>query len=171
MRREAGEELDALETFRSDLCGFLRFYEFMSQVIDFDDADLEKLSVFGRNLLPMLPRDPEDGGVWLSQLLEKLNEISGSDLTNDDLLSYADTIRRKVEGNERVMQQVGNNPPAQVMLGDFPQAVVDAVVESGEARESLKRRVLEDTSTATRFAELLLELILKGASEGRRVAD
>ena len=62
-QREAGEELDALETFRSDLRGFLRFYEFMSQVIAFDDPDLEKLSVFGRNLLPMLPRDPEDDAV------------------------------------------------------------------------------------------------------------
>ena len=62
-QREAGEQLDALETFRSDLRGFLRFYEFMSQVIAFDDPDLEKLSVFGRNLLPMLPRDPEDDAV------------------------------------------------------------------------------------------------------------
>ena len=69
------------------------------------------------------------------------------------------------------MQQVRNNPPAQVMLGDFPQAVVDAVVESGEAHESLMRRVLEDKPTAERFAQLLLALILKGANERKARAS
>ena len=68
------------------------------------------------------------------------------------------------------MRQVRNNPPAQVMLGDFPQAVVDAVVESGDAHQSLMRRVLEDSPTADRFAQLLLELILKGA-EGQAEAS
>jgi len=48
------QEKDALEIFKKDLGTFVRFYEFMSQIVDYDDKDLEKLSLFARNLRPML---------------------------------------------------------------------------------------------------------------------
>ena len=48
------QEKDALDIFKKDLGTFVRFYEFMSQIVDYDDKDLEKLSLFARNLRPML---------------------------------------------------------------------------------------------------------------------
>ncbi len=45
---------DTLDIFKKDLGTFTRFYEFMSQIVDYDDKDLEKLSLFARNLRPML---------------------------------------------------------------------------------------------------------------------
>ncbi|WP_223145937.1 type I restriction endonuclease subunit R [Iodobacter fluviatilis] len=45
---------DTLEIFKKDLGTFVRFYEFMSQIVDYDDKDLEKLSLYARNLRPML---------------------------------------------------------------------------------------------------------------------
>ena len=45
---------DELEIFKKDLGTFTRFYEFMSQIVDYDDKELEKLSLFARNLRPML---------------------------------------------------------------------------------------------------------------------
>lgn len=33
---------------------FVRFYEFMSQIVEYDDKDLEKLSLFARHLRPLL---------------------------------------------------------------------------------------------------------------------
>jgi type I restriction enzyme R subunit len=45
---------DALEIFKKDLGTFVRFYEFMSQIVDYNDKDLEKLSLYARNLRPML---------------------------------------------------------------------------------------------------------------------
>jgi type I restriction enzyme R subunit len=39
---------------------FVRFYEFMSQIVDYDDKDLEKLSLYARNLRPMLRESFED---------------------------------------------------------------------------------------------------------------
>jgi len=48
------EEKDALEIFKKDLGTFVRFYEFMSQIVDYDDKDLERLSLYARNLRPML---------------------------------------------------------------------------------------------------------------------
>jgi type I restriction enzyme R subunit len=45
---------DELEIFKKDLGTFVRFYEFMSQIVDYDDRALEKLSLYARHLRPML---------------------------------------------------------------------------------------------------------------------
>jgi len=59
--KECKQAKDALDIFKKDLGSFVRFYEFMSQIVDYDDKDLEKLSLFARNLSPML-RDSNGGG-------------------------------------------------------------------------------------------------------------
>lgn len=45
---------DELEIFKKDLGTFTRQYEFMSQIVDYDSKELEKLSLYARNLQPML---------------------------------------------------------------------------------------------------------------------
>lgn len=45
------------EEFRKDLRGYVRLYSFVSQIVPFVDADLEKLHAFGRMLLRKLPRE------------------------------------------------------------------------------------------------------------------
>lgn len=45
---------DELEIFKKDLGTFVRFYEFMSQIVDYDDKGLEKLCLYARNLRLML---------------------------------------------------------------------------------------------------------------------
>ncbi len=52
--KDCKKEKDALEIFKKDLGTFVRFYEFMSQIVDYDDRDLEKLSMYARGLRPML---------------------------------------------------------------------------------------------------------------------
>ena len=39
---------------RADLVAFTRYYEFMSQIVDYDSHDLEKLSLYARHLAPLL---------------------------------------------------------------------------------------------------------------------
>ncbi|MBU5615696.1 DEAD/DEAH box helicase family protein [Psychrobacter sp. TAE2020] len=53
-------EQDALEIFKKDLGTFTRQYEFMSQIVDYDDKDLEKLSLYARNLQPLLRESLDD---------------------------------------------------------------------------------------------------------------
>lgn len=48
------------ELFRRDLGSFLRLYEFLSQIIPYDDPELEKLFVFGKNLMPRLAAHGKD---------------------------------------------------------------------------------------------------------------
>lgn len=53
-------EEEQQEEFRHVLQVFLRLYGFLSQIIDFQDIDLEKLSAFGRFLGAKLPRRPSE---------------------------------------------------------------------------------------------------------------
>ena len=52
--KECKQAKDELDIFKKDLGSFVRFYEFMSQIVDYNDKELEKLSLFARNLGPML---------------------------------------------------------------------------------------------------------------------
>lgn len=42
------------DLFRKDLGSFLRLYEFLAQIVPYNDPDLERLFVFGKNLMPRL---------------------------------------------------------------------------------------------------------------------
>ncbi len=80
---EAGERRDALDMFRRDLQSFYRTYEFLAQIVDYDDDELEKLCVFARHLHPLLRTERlDDEELDLSELdlthyrLNKQNEQS-----------------------------------------------------------------------------------------------
>ena len=82
--KEAKRDKDALEIFKKDLGTFVRFYEFMSQIVDYDDRDLEKLSYFARELRPNLREsDADDDQVDLDNVVlshYRLSKIRQQDL-------------------------------------------------------------------------------------------
>ena len=213
------EDKNALELFRKDLGSFVRFYEFMSQIVPFDDEELEKLAVYARHLRPLLREDllvedidisglelasyrlrkvkeheirlREEEGDYrlqpgeglgsgrphepekepLSQIIARLNELfADEDKTDGDRLSYLNTIKTKVLEDDRVVQQIDNNAPDQVMLGDYPSAVQDAVMESLGKHTDLAGRLLQDDQVAARFARLLLDAILLERAPANRVS-
>ncbi|MFV2005519.1 MAG: type I restriction endonuclease subunit R, partial [Gammaproteobacteria bacterium] len=206
--KECKEEKDALEIFKKDLGTFVRFYEFMSQIVDYDDKDLEKLSLYARNLRPMLRESlldedgidlssvvmshyrlskirqqdlnlkedfpeylvPGDGlgtakardrkEELLSQIISRLNELFITDqLTDKDLVNYAYTIRDKIKENDLVMKQLTNNTPEQAMLGDFPKAIDDAVMDSSDAHQNQMMQLLSDPKKAAGFARVVFDLL------------
>ncbi len=207
--KDCRQEKDALEIFKKDLGTFVRFYEFMSQIVDYDDKDLEKLSLYARNLRPMLrealveekdidldnvilshyrlsairqqdlklkqdsadyklepgeglgtarPKDKQEE--FLSQIIYRLNEIFITDhLTENDLVSYAYTITDKISENTLVMKQIANNTTEQAMLGDFPKAVDDAVMDSSDAHQNQKMQLLSSPDKASGFAKVVFDLL------------
>jgi len=207
--KECKQEKDALEIFKKDLGTFVRFYEFMSQIVDYDDKDLEKLSLYARNLRPMLREAlldvdddidlnsvvlshyrlskirqqdiqlKEDAGEYLnpgdslgsakakdkkeeflSQIISRLNELFITDeLTDNDLVNYAYTVRDKLSENALVMSQIANNTPEQAMLGDFPKAIDDAVMDSNEAHQNQMLQLLSDPAKAAGFARVVFDLL------------
>ena len=207
--KECKQEKDALEIFKKDLGTFVRFYEFMSQIVDYDDKDLEKLCLYARNLRPMLRESIEDeddidlsnvelshyrlsvirqqniklkedsaeyklvpgeglGSAkakdkkeeFLSQIIDRLNELFITDeLTDNDMVSYAYTVRDKLRENAQVMQQIANNSPEQAMLGDFAKAIDDAILDSSAAQQNQMMQLLSDPIKAKGFSKLMYDLL------------
>lgn len=83
--KECKQEKDALDIFKKDLGTFVRFYEFMSQIVDYSNKDLEKLSLYARNLRPMLRESiVEDDDIDLSNVSlshYRLSKIRQQNLT------------------------------------------------------------------------------------------
>ncbi|MFF5213411.1 type I restriction endonuclease subunit R [Streptosporangium sp. NPDC000396] len=67
LNSEDEEERASAEGFRSDLNDYVRKYAFLSQIIPYSDAELERLYLFGRHLLNRLERS-EDGSVDIGEV-------------------------------------------------------------------------------------------------------
>lgn len=89
--KEAGEAVDKLDLFKKNLQSFVRLYEFLSQIVDYEDRELEQLNVYAKHLHPLLQTsrlDDEDVDVSELELTHyrltkraehvlKLNEVEG----------------------------------------------------------------------------------------------
>mgnify|MGYP000176571052 CR=1 FL=1 len=206
--KEAKKVLDELGIFKADLVSFTRYYEFMSQIVDYESTDLEMLSLYARHLAPLLrekapdsdpidlssvelshyrlsklrqqdlklvkdaktglspatetgtgrPRDKEED--WLSKIIQRLNELFITDeLTEQDMLSYAQTIRDKLKENKTVMHQIENNPAEQAMLGEFATAMDEAVMESAAAHQDQMVQYLNSKEVAAGFQKLVFDML------------
>ena len=82
--KDAQRQLEALDLFKRDLVSFTRYYEFMSQIVDYDSTDLEQLSLYARHLAPLL-RDqiPGDDPIDLSSI--ELSHYRLSKIKQQDL--------------------------------------------------------------------------------------
>jgi type I restriction enzyme R subunit len=86
------------EEFKSNLQCFVRLYGFLSQIIDWQDVELEKLYAYGRYLLTKLPRRGSDGEINLDDEVvltayrnEKTFDGSGSLKVNETTPVYGPT--------------------------------------------------------------------------------
>lgn len=102
--------------------------------------------------------------LWLSQIIEKLNELFVTDgLSDKDLINYAYAIRDKLKENEKVMHQIHNNSPEQAILGDFAGAMDDAVMDSNEAHQNQMMQYMNNPVLAARFQQVIFDM-LRGAT-------
>ncbi|MCR9186630.1 MAG: DEAD/DEAH box helicase family protein [Halieaceae bacterium] len=58
---EAGQTKDTLDLFRKNLQSYVRAYEFLSQIVHYDDRELEQLCVYAKHLHPLLRVDRVEG--------------------------------------------------------------------------------------------------------------
>ncbi len=202
-------ETSRLENFKSNLGKYVRAYEFLSQIIDYDDLELEKFMLYARHLQNLLTLDNADREVidWtdvamshyrlseisrqhlnladgkgnydvklrpmtdsgsagvhdketelLTETVERLNLMFGAGkLSDKDLLRYANTIKDKLLENEHIMDQVRNNPPDRILLGDFPKAVDTAVIEAGKIHQDIMLTYLKNQTIREQFIRFLLD--------------
>lgn len=212
--KQAKEARDILRVFKKDLISFYRYYEFTSQIVNFEDYELEKLSIFAKYLYPLLrfdlveeevdlsdvvmthyrlheqreadlqlgnkigeasksylpaakegsgaaPKDPKTE--FLNEIIERMNDLFIEDgLSENDMLSYANTIMGKVAENEVAMDQVKNNTKEQAMLGQFPEAIQTAIIESMETHNEMAMKALSEELVSKGIASLVFDMLMKG---------
>ena len=78
-------------------------------------------------------------------------------LTDSDMLNYSQTIWDKIKENDIVMQQIANNPAEKIMLGDYPDATLDAIFDSQEAYQEITKQLLSDSNRLAQFTRFLLD--------------
>jgi type I restriction enzyme, R subunit len=61
--------------------------------------------------------------------------------------------------NDLVMAQIANNTAEQAMLGDFPKAVENAVMDSNDAHQNLMKQLLSDPVKSANFAKVVFDLL------------
>ena len=215
--KQAKEARDILEVFKKDLISFYRYYEFSSQIVDFNDMELEKLSIFAKHLHPLLrldvieddvnlsdvvmthyrlheqreadlqlghkigeepapylapskegsgavPKDPKTE--FLNEIIERMNDLFlGDGLSENDMLSYAQTLFGKVQDDEVTMDQVKNNTKEQAMLGQFPEAIQTAIIESMDTHNTMAMKALSDDTVKNGLANIIFDMFMKGLNK------
>lgn len=221
--KHAKEARDVLEVFKKDLILFYRYYEFSSQIVDFNDYELEKLSIFAKHLHPLLRFDIMDDNIDLSdvvmthyrlheqreadlhlghkigeeptpylapskegsgatpkdpktellnEIIERMNDLFIEDgLSENDMLNYANTIAGKISENETVMDQLRSNTKEQAMLGEFPNSINNAVIESMDVHNDMAMKLLSNEAVAKGFAGLMFDVLMKGLAKSVNEAD
>ncbi|NNE54436.1 MAG: type I restriction endonuclease subunit R, partial [Flavobacteriales bacterium] len=160
--KECRQEKDALEIFKKDLGTFVRFYEFVSQIVPFDDLELEKLSLFARKLRPMLRETHVDedevdldnvvlSHYRLSKLKQqdlKLNEdAEGYDLEPGEGAGSAKAKDPKEEFLSRIISRLNEiflmDELTDKDLVNFAHTVADKVSENERAMMQLRTNTRE----------------------------
>ena len=75
------------------------------------------------------------------------------------MINYAYTVRDKLSENAVVMHQILNNTPEQALLGDFPKAIDDAVLDSNEVHKAMMMQYLQNPEIAKGFARVVLDML------------
>jgi len=198
--------------FRKDLGSFIRAYDFLSQIVNFADTDLEKRSIFYKHLLPVLRIDREQSSIDLSSVLmmhynlrskgqaeitlskeasedgklSPLNEIGGGvakdpakeklseiiqtmntlfdgELTDADLLNYANHIRDKMMESSVLASQAAANEIDQFGASpDFEKVMMKAVVDAFKSHKTMSEQVLKKDAVKEGLSELLLSMVYEG---------
>ena len=109
---------------------------------------------------------------WLSEIIEQLNTLFGSDMTDGDLLSYARTVNEKTLESEVLQQQAANNSKEQFANSpDLTKAILEAILDSMDAQSELSKRALNSKLIQEGLKRVLLSQLglyegLKGRAQG-----
>jgi len=110
-------------------------------------------------------RDPKDREkAYLADLVEKLNNAFGAEISDTDKVALAVHVSEKLRGDEVVMAQVENNTKAQAMKANLPQAAVQIIVGAMQSHQAMATKLLSDESTRSVFLDVVYELLKRESS-------
>ncbi len=121
--KAAGEQIDQLDLFKKNLQSFVRLYEFLSQIVDYEDTELEQLCVYAKHLHPLLRRD---------RLEQEDIDISELELTHYRLTKRAEQKLRLADNEGEYSLKPGSaigtgkaHDPEKQRLSEIIQALND----------------------------------------------
>jgi type I restriction enzyme R subunit len=103
---------------------------------------------------------------YLSELVKRLNDALGKDISDTDQVALAVHVSEKLRSDAVVMAQVQNNPKYQAMKANLPSAAVQAIVGAMETHRTLATRLLSDEGSRGAFLDVIYELLRRGSSDG-----
>lgn len=100
---------------------------------------------------------------YLTDLIEKLNNAFGKDITDTDQVAFAVHVSEKLRTDGLVMAQVQNNTLDQAMKADLPSRAIQAIAGAMSSHTSMATKLLSDESTRDVFLTVVYELLKKDA--------
>ncbi|TWH23285.1 type I restriction enzyme R subunit [Rhodococcus rhodochrous J45] len=177
---DAGDtvSLDELEIFRKDVGTFLRQYDFLSQIVDYEDPSLEKLSIYLRHLAPQITREQLRHEIDLSTVdFEYLDQheqatVDGKLAGGVELAPARDAGTGTVRDPEMVALEEVIAQINELLGGDHPDSSVrnvvshirDRLVESETLQQQAQNNTMEQFSASPDlYSEFLATVV--GAME------
>ena len=96
---------------------------------------------------------------YLAELVEKLNNAFGKDVSDTDKVALAVHVSEKLRSDKTVMAQVENNTKDQAMKANLPQAAIQIIVGAMQSHQSLATKLLSDETTRGLFLDVVYELL------------
>ncbi len=109
--------IEVLDLFRKDLSGFVRAYDFLSQIVDYGDSDLEKRSIFFKHLAPLIAEQARHEEIDLSAVLMthyNLRDLGKRKLGLGDRNEDDTALKPMTDAGSRVPQD-----PKQALLSEI----------------------------------------------------
>jgi type I restriction enzyme R subunit len=185
--RFAALDEDKAEQFRKDLGTFLRMYDFLSQIVAYNDPDLEKRYAFGKNLMPRISEHSTtsmielDADVRLTHYrLQKQGEqeldLEGGEITALKPATGAGTGKAMTDEQKKLAEIVGKMND--LFSGDLTEADMVGYVTTikGKLMESEKLAEQATSNTEHQFAmgdfkDVLTDIVIEGQENHNKIAD
>ena len=101
---------------------------------------------------------------YLAELIQKLNDAFGKDISDKDKVALAIHVSEKLRDNAVVMAQVQNNSREQAMKANLPQAAIQAIVGAMTTHQTMATKLLSDETTRDIFLTVVYELLKKDSA-------
>lgn len=155
--KEAYAKKNALELFKKDMISFVRMYEFLSQIVDYNDEDLEKIWAFMKGLIPNLKTvnitpDIDISAIELTHYkLHKQNELNITLTGNQTIDPISDVGSGVAKDSEKeflshIVQKInslfeGNFTDDDVL--NYARTITDKVLENNKVVDQVKNNTKE----------------------------
>lgn len=179
---------DEADQFRKDLGSFLRLYDFLSQIIPYNDAELEKRYAFGKNLMPRIAERGDassilelDSDVRLTHYrIQKLGEQS-LDLASGDVVKLApasatgtgsavpDEQKRLAEIVEAMNDLFSGDLSEADMVG-YVTTIAGKLMENEELAEQAANNSEEQFGLGD-FKDAFTDVVIEGQEAHNRIAE